>query len=214
MTGNWAKPCGGGSTAAATIAYGCATGPDGLDLARTQPFDAIVMDVAIPGRGGIDVLRELRARDVQTPVLLLAALGSVMERVAGLNAGADNYLVKPVEFVELKARVAAVCRRAIQRPAPYLRAGSLCLDLSTRRAVAGPSEQDVELTPTEFRLLELLMRHTGQVVTRPMMCEQVWPAEGEGTRNAVNVYSIACAASSAAAAAMRGFKPFEDKAIS
>src|SRR5262249_61299315 len=91
-------------------------GSRGLELARSQQFDAIVLDVLLPGRGGLDVLRDLRAEGVRTPVLLLTALSTVEERVAGLTAGADNYLAKPFDFAELMARIQAVCRRTMLRP--------------------------------------------------------------------------------------------------
>jgi two-component system OmpR family response regulator/two-component system copper resistance phosphate regulon response regulator CusR len=161
-------------------------GERGLELARCQQVDAIVLDLLLPERDGLDVLRTLRAEGIQTPVVLLTALGSVEERVAGLKAGADDYLVKPFALAELKARLEAVGRRAVRRPSPVLEAGGLQLDLSTRRVVRGG--QEIDLTPTEFSLLELLMRHAGQVVTRKMLCEHLWESDWEGSTNVIEVH--------------------------
>jgi two-component system OmpR family response regulator/two-component system copper resistance phosphate regulon response regulator CusR len=161
-------------------------GERGLAMARTQKFDAVILDVMLPGRNGLDVIRELRKEGVQTPVILLTALGSVEERVAGLKAGADDYLVKPFALAELQARLEAIGRRAGARPAPVLLVGQLRLDLSTRRVTRGGAE--VDLTPTEFSILELLMRHAGQVVTRKMLCEHLWESDWEGTTNVIEVH--------------------------
>lgn len=161
-------------------------GQRGLDLARSQQFDVIVLDLLLPQRNGMDVLRELRQSGIQTPVLLLTALGTVAERVAGLSAGADDYVVKPFAFPELLARISAVCRRATTRPSPLLEVGDLCLNLASRRLTRGGKE--INLSPTEFSLIEFLMRHAGQVVTRKMLCEHIWYADWEGMTNVVEVH--------------------------
>jgi two-component system, OmpR family, response regulator len=161
-------------------------GERGLEAAASQQFDAVVLDLLLPSLPGLEVLRRLRGGGVRTPVILLTALGSVEERVAGLEAGADDYLVKPFAFAELLARLHAVCRRVQDRPAATLDAGGLSLDLTTRRVHRGGKE--VELTPTEFSLLELLMRHAGQVVTRRMLCEHLWEADWEGETNVIEVH--------------------------
>ncbi len=161
-------------------------GEAGLMEALTQRFDAIVLDLLLPGVPGLTVLARLREQGVRTPVILLTALGSVEERVAGLQAGADDYLVKPFAFAELAARLEAICRRALDRPAAVMTAGDLSLDLTTRRVLRGDSE--IDLTPTEFSILELLMRHAGQVVTRKMLCEHLWEADWEGTTNLIEVH--------------------------
>src|SRR5262249_24583206 len=139
-------------------------GDKGFQLASGQQYDAIILDLMLPGRPGLDVLRDLRESGIRTPVIALTALGSVEERVSGLNAGADDYVVKPFALVELMARVEAVCRRSASRPPVVMQAGQLTLDLATRRVTR--DENEIELTPTEFSLLELLMRYAGQVVTR------------------------------------------------
>ncbi|MBI3836570.1 MAG: response regulator transcription factor [Planctomycetia bacterium] len=161
-------------------------GQRGLELALGQQFDAIVLDLMLPGRPGLDVLRELRNSGIQTPVIALTALGSVEERVSGLNAGADDYVVKPFALVELMARVEAVCRRTVARPPAVMQAGQLTLDLATRRVTR--EENEIELTPTEFSLLELLMRYAGQVVTRRMLCEHLWETDWEGATNVIEVH--------------------------
>lgn len=123
--------------------------------AGCSPYDAIVLDIILPDISGFEVLRRLRAEKNETPVLVLTALGSVDERVSGLNAGADDYLVKPFAFAELAARLDALARRAGKSIKSELHEGPLTLDLRTRRATRG--KQEIELTPTEFGLLEFLM---------------------------------------------------------
>lgn len=169
--------------------HGCVwakLGDRGLTLATSQQFDAIVLDIMLPGLSGLEVVRKLRSQGIRCPVILLTALGSVEERVEGLKAGADDYMVKPFAFAELMARIEAVCRRSVTRPAASLHIGELSLDLATRRVSRGGEE--VELTPTEFSLLELLMRHAGQVVTRKMLCEHLWNSDWEGTTNVIEVH--------------------------
>jgi two-component system OmpR family response regulator/two-component system copper resistance phosphate regulon response regulator CusR len=161
-------------------------GQRGLELAWGQQFDAVILDLMLPGRPGLELLQELRGGGIRTPVIVLTALGSVEERVAGLNAGADDYIVKPFAIVELTARLEAVCRRTVTRPAAVLQAGQLTLDLAVRRVLREGSE--IELTPTEFSLLELLMRYAGQVVTRRMLCEHLWETDWEGTTNVIEVH--------------------------
>jgi two-component system OmpR family response regulator/two-component system copper resistance phosphate regulon response regulator CusR len=169
--------------------HGCALAKDGdrgLELARRQQFDAVILDLMLPGLPGLDVLRQLRASGIQTPVIVLTALGSVDERVSGLNAGADDYVVKPFALVELMARVEAVCRRTATRPPAVMQAGQLTLDLATRKVTRGGKQ--IDLTPTEFSLLELLMRYAGQVVTRRMLCEHLWDTDWEGATNVIEVH--------------------------
>jgi two-component system OmpR family response regulator len=162
------------------------SGRKGLESALGQQFDAVVLDLMLPDLSGIEVLNEMRERDVHTPVLVLTALGSVDDRVLGLNCGADDYLVKPFAFAELTARLDAVCRRSKTRPSSELRAGPLVLDLTTRRVTR--EESEIDLTPTEFSLLEFLMRYGGQVVTRKMLCEHLWESDWEGVTNVIEVH--------------------------
>lgn len=161
-------------------------GHAGARLAAEQCADAIVLDLMLPGQPGLEVLRSLREQGVDTPVVVLTAKGAVEERVTGLQYGADDYLVKPFAFVELLARIEAVCRRTSSRPLAMLQCGDLALDLTTRRVTL--DEREVELTPTEFSLLELLMRYAGQVVTRKMMCEHIWGFDWDGPTNVIEVH--------------------------
>lgn len=161
-------------------------GNTGLEKARSQQADVIVLDLMLPEIDGLEVLRSLRLEGIKTPVVVLTAKGTIDERVIGLEAGADDYVVKPFAFVELRARVEAVCRRSSQRTSPKLESGDLTLDLSNRRAYFRDAE--IELTPTEFSIMELLMRHSGNVVTRKMLCEHVWGFEWDGPTNVIEVH--------------------------
>jgi two-component system OmpR family response regulator/two-component system copper resistance phosphate regulon response regulator CusR len=161
-------------------------GGRGLEQALSQRFDAVVLDQMLPGESGLTVLARMRQQGIATPVIVLTALGSVEDRVAGLKAGADDYVVKPFALVELLARLEAVCRRSLTRPPAQLQVGELTLDLTTRRVTRGDFE--IPCTPTEFSVLELLMRHAGQVVTRRMLCEHLWEADWEGTTNVIEVH--------------------------
>ena len=161
-------------------------GEQALDLLKRDQFDCITLDQMLPGVGGLEVLRRLRATKVSTPVILVTAKGTVEERVEGLDTGADDYLVKPFAIVELFARIEAVCRRAASRAAPVHQVGELRLDMSTRRVIR--ENREIELTPTEFSLLEYLMRHSGQVVTRKMLCEHLWEQDWDGMTNVLDVH--------------------------
>jgi two-component system, OmpR family, response regulator len=158
----------------------------GFEQAMTQRFDVIILDLLIPGEPGMVLLANLRKQGVKTPVLILTALGSVEDRVKGLQTGADDYLVKPFALPELLARIEAICRRSSTKPAAVLQVGDLTLDLATRRVIKGDTE--IDLTPTEFSIFELLMRHAGQVVTRKMLCENLWESDWEGTTNVIEVH--------------------------
>lgn len=161
-------------------------GAKGLELARSQKFDAIILDLLLPDLDGRAVVRTLRSEGIQTPVLILTALGSVDDRVRGLTLGADDYLVKPFAFPELIARLHALCRRSVTRPPPRQEVGPLTLDLSTRRVTR--NGQEIDLSPTEFSVLEFLMRHAGQVVTRRMLNEHLWGEDWNGMTNVIEVH--------------------------
>jgi two-component system OmpR family response regulator/two-component system copper resistance phosphate regulon response regulator CusR len=162
------------------------SGRKGLDLILSQRFDAIILDLLLPDLDGIEILNSLRAEGVQTPVLVLTALGSVENRVRGLRCGADDYLVKPFAFPELTARLEALCRRSGRRPSMTHTVGPLSLDITTRRASRGGRE--IDLSPTEFTVLEYLMRFAGHVVTRKMLSEHVWDDDWDGTTNVIDVH--------------------------
>ncbi len=161
-------------------------GQKGYEQAQSQQFDVIVLDLMLPDLLGIDVLKRLRGQGLRTPVLILTALGTVDERVAGLNAGADDYMVKPFAFPELLARLDAICRRSQAKPSATTTAGELTLNLTNRRVMRQGKELD--LTPTEFSLMEFLMRYAGQVVTRKMLCEHLWDSNWEGATNVIEVH--------------------------
>ena len=161
-------------------------GRRGLDEACTQQAEVIVLDLMLPDLPGLELLRLLRVRGIHTPVLVLTALGSVDERVEGLEAGADDYLVKPFAFSELLARLMVITRRSKQLSAQQLLVGPLGLDLATRRVYR--EGREIDLTPTEFSLLEFLMRNAGQVVSRRMLCEHLWEADWEGVTNVIEVH--------------------------
>jgi len=162
------------------------SGTVGLEHAQNQQADVIVLDLMLPGLSGLEVLRTLRQLGIQTPVVVLTAKGSIDDRVEGLQLGADDYLVKPFAFVELRARIEAVCRRTTTRPSATLKSGNVELDLSIHRVLLG--DKEIELTPTEFSIMELLLRHAGQVVTRKMLCEHVWGFEWDGPTNVIEVH--------------------------
>ncbi len=162
------------------------SGQRGLSESQSQKFDAILLDLLLPDLSGMDLIKEIRAAGIRTPVLMLTALSSVDDRVSGLNAGADDYLVKPFAFTELIARIEAIVRRAGDRPSATLTVGPLALDLTNRHVTRGGNE--LSLSPTEFSLLEFLMRHAGQVVTRKMLCEHLWESDWEGVTNVIEVH--------------------------
>ena len=163
-----------------------ADGNDGLHLALTGQYDVIVADRLLPGRDGLSIIRLLRADDDRTPVLVLSALGEVDDRVEGLRAGGDDYLVKPFAFAELTARIEALVRRATPvGDALQLQVGDLSLDLSGQKV--SRAGQTIRLQPREFRLLEFLMRHAGQAVTRTMLLEQVWDFHFDPQTNVIDV---------------------------
>jgi two-component system OmpR family response regulator/two-component system copper resistance phosphate regulon response regulator CusR len=162
------------------------SGQKGLDEVQSQKFEAVVLDLMLPDLPGLELIAKARQAGVRTPVLVLTALGAVDDRVRGLDAGADDYLVKPFAFPELLARLSAICRRTKDRPATTLAAGPLQLDMTVRRVTRDGVE--VTLTPTEFSLLEFLMRYAGQVVTRKMLCEHLWESDWEGVTNVVEVH--------------------------
>ncbi len=150
-----------------------ADGRDGLYLATSSTFDAIIMDRMVPGIDGLSVIKALRAADVRTPILILSALAHLDERVKGLRAGGDDYLTKPFGFSELSARLENLVRRGSAKPQEtQLACGDLHLDLLTRRVTR--AGRAVDLLPRELKLLEYLLRHKDRVVTRTMLLEEVW----------------------------------------
>ena len=164
----------------------CCNGDDALVAASTTPFDALVLDIMLPGRDGLSVLRRLREQKITTPVLLLSARGHVNERIDGLNAGADDYLPKPFVLAELIARVRALGRRNHESKSVSLRVADLTLDTVTRQARR--RDAVFELTAREYRLLEFLMRSAGRICGRMAILEKVWDYNFDPGTNLVDVY--------------------------
>jgi len=164
------------------------TGEDAFFLINTEQFDVIVLDIMLPGRDGLQILTSIRKHGVQTPVLLLTARDTLEDRVAGLNSGADDYLVKPFAFAELTARIRALLRRGRTSDTLRLGAGDLDMDLVTRKVTRGG--RLVDLTTREFELLEYLLRHHGQVVLRDTLAREVWKETTRGTplNNVIDVH--------------------------
>jgi two-component system OmpR family response regulator len=149
-----------------------ATGPDGLTQARRGAFDLLILDRMLAGEDGLALLKILRGESMAQPVLILSAMNGIHDRVTGLNAGGDDYLVKPFAMVELIARIEALLRRSSATRATVLQVGPLRVDLIERRAWRG--DREIELLPREFKLLEYFMHRPGQIVTRQMLLEDVW----------------------------------------
>jgi DNA-binding response OmpR family regulator len=163
-----------------------ADGDQAIGLARSGEFDLLILDLGLPGRDGSEVLREIRERDRRTPVLILSARDSLIDKVEGLEAGADDYVTKPFRFEELLARVRVRLRDEHAPETTVLRVGSCSLDLKTRRLeVEGRS---VELTAREFALAETFFRHAGQVLSREQLLSNVWGYDHDPGSNVVDVY--------------------------
>ena len=162
-------------------------GKDGLFLALEQEFDVIVVDRMLPGLDGLSIVETVRNSGTRTPILILSALGEVDDRVEGLQRGGDDYLVKPFAFSELEARLEALIRRSAGEAAETrLQVADLEMDLLARQVKRAGRE--IELQPREFRLLEYLMRHSGQVVTRTMLLEKVWDYHFDPQTNVIDVH--------------------------
>lgn len=164
------------------------TGEEGFFLLNAESFDLVILDWMLPGRDGIEILKTLRARGTKTPVLLLTARDAIEDRVLGLDAGADDYLVKPFAFAELLARLRALLRRAGSEEPLRKQIADLVLDVQTRRVVRGT--QELVLTPREFDLLLYLLSHQGQTVTRQMLAKDVWrePHRATPLDNVIDVH--------------------------
>jgi two-component system, OmpR family, response regulator len=178
-----------GLTEAGHVVDSADNGKDGLFLATTEKYDCVVLDRMLPQVDGLTILRTLRASDIGTPVLVLSALGEVDDRVAGLKAGSDDYLVKPFSLAELLARIEALGRRSSgssATPQTVLTVGDLVMDRLQRSVRRG--DRDIDLQPKEFQLLEFLMRNAGQIVTRTMLLEGVWHYHFDPQTNVIDVH--------------------------
>jgi DNA-binding response OmpR family regulator len=163
-----------------------ATGEEGLQEATVQSFDCVVLDLLLPGRTGLQVLADLRQMGNKVPVLILTACDAVEDRVIGLDAGADDYLVKPFAFAELLARLRVLLRRERVGPETMLRADDLEVDLLNRRACR--AGQELPLTQREFEVLAYLVRHKNRIVTRDMLGREVWKEPNYALTNVIDVY--------------------------
>jgi two-component system OmpR family response regulator len=161
-------------------------GEDALWMAQASRYDVIVLDVMLPGLDGFETCRRLRDGDVRSPILMLTARDAVEDRIAGLNTGADDYLAKPFDFGELLARLHALARRGPVERGLVLRVGDLELDPATRTVRRGDIE--IELSTKEFQLLEVFMRHPGEVLSRYRLLEGAWDTEYEHRSNVIDVY--------------------------
>jgi DNA-binding response OmpR family regulator len=155
------------------------TGEEGFYLVETERFDLVILDVMLPGRSGLEIVRAMRQRGSKAPVLMLTARDTIEDKVMGLDAGADDYLVKPFAFPELLARIRALCRRGAPEVVSAMRIADLELDAVGRSAARGG--QMLNLTPLEFDLLEYLLRNQGRVVSREMLARDVWKGTGRHT---------------------------------
>ena len=167
----------------ATLAY---DGPTGLEMAELYEFDAIVLDIMLPGMDGFDVARRLRRNRNQTPILILTARDAVPDVVKGLDVGADDYLTKPFAFDEFLARLRSVARRGSSPRPTRLQVADLTLDPATHQVFRG--NQEIHLTPTEYRLLDFLIRRTGRVVSRNTLIEAVWGFDQEVEENTLDAF--------------------------
>ena len=164
-------------------------GESGLEIAEAADgIDVVILDIGLPDMSGLDVARALRRRRSEVAIIMLTARDTIGDRVTGLDAGADDYLVKPFAFEELSARLRALSRRSAgpRRPEPVLTVGPISLDEAARRVTA--DGRDVDLSPREFSLLECLLRHPGQTLTRDQLLDQAWPFSVAVTPNAVDAY--------------------------
>jgi len=170
------------------IADSANDGPGGLHLASSEQYDVAIIDRMLPGLDGLSLLKSLRGTGHTLPVLILSALGQVDDRVEGLRAGGDDYLVKPFAFAELLARIEVLGRRQVQNGASVtkLTAGGLELDLLNRKIIR--DGQEIELQTREFRLLEYLLKHKGRIVTRTMLLEAVWEYHFDPQTNVIDVH--------------------------
>ena len=164
----------------------CFDGEEAEDFLRCAAYDAIIMDIMIPGKTGIGVLRDLRAAGDKTPVLLLTALGTVDDRVAGLDSGADDYLVKPFDFDELLARVRAMIRRGSGIADNVIRAGDLTMDIASHTVFRG--DEPLSLTAKEYSILEYLLQNKGRVLSRDKLSNHIWNYDYDGASNVIDVY--------------------------
>jgi DNA-binding response OmpR family regulator len=164
----------------------CHDGTEGMSMATTEPYDLVILDRMLPGADGLDILKSMREASIHTPVLLLTAKDRVLDRVDGLNTGADDYLVKPFAFIELLARVRALLRRPKEKQDTTIESSGLILDRDSFTAIR--NDVQIELTAKEFALLEYLMSSEGRIVTKEHIIQHVWDYDADILPNTVEVY--------------------------
>lgn len=163
-------------------------GEDGLYLAETEQYDLIVLDIMLPKLDGLQLCQELRKKNIKTPVLMVTAKSTTEDKVAGLDSGADDYMTKPFSFIEFRSRIHALIRRSHQETSPILRADDLEVD--PLKHIVKRGEREINLTPKEFAVLEFLLRHKSEVVSRTMIVEHVWDYNFDGMSNVVDVFVV------------------------
>ena len=161
-------------------------GEEGQYLAESENYDLIILDIMLPKVDGLTVCKELRAKNIKTPILMLTAKTTVEDKAAGLDSGADDYLAKPFAFLELRSRIHALIRRSKQEPSPTLAIADLVLDPIKHKVTR--DGKDINLTPKEFSVLEILLRHKDEVVSRTMIIEHVWDYNFDSMSNVVDVF--------------------------
>jgi two-component system, OmpR family, response regulator len=168
------------------ICESVSSGKQALSIVQSRPFPIVILDLALTDDSGLKVLRSMRDIDSNASIIVLTPLEYRQERLAALVSGADDFVIKPFSMAEVRARVDAISVRTHLRPKSILEAGPVAMDLTTRKAQRG--NRDLPLTPTEFRVLEILIRNQGKVVTRRMLCEHLWDPEWEGVTNVIEVH--------------------------
>jgi DNA-binding response OmpR family regulator len=168
---------------AVDVAY---DGEEGQYLAESEEYDLIILDIMLPKIDGLTVCRELREKKIRTPILMLTARTTIDDKVAGLDSGADDYMTKPFSFLELRSRIQALIRRSQTESSPILKAADLVLD--PIKHTVSRNDKNIALTPKEFSILELLLRHKDEVVTRTMITEHVWDYNFDSMSNIVDVF--------------------------
>lgn len=161
-------------------------GEEGLYLGESEEYDLIILDLMLPKISGLDVCRELRKKNIKIPILMLTAKSTTQDKVAGLDSGADDYITKPFSFLEFRSRIHAIIRRSQKDSSPILKISDLEAD--PLKHVVKRAGEKIDLTPKEFSILEFLMRHKGEVITRTMIIEHVWDYNFDGMSNVVDVF--------------------------
>lgn len=164
----------------------CSDGESALDYINVYTYDVILLDIMLPKIDGLSVLKKIRARGLDTPVILLTAKSSVSDRVEGLDSGADDYLVKPFAYEELQARLRVILRRNIPAKSNILKVGDLSMDIAAKKVMRG--DKVIELTGKEYKILEYMMYNAGSILTRSQLEDRVWDNSFEGGSNIVDVY--------------------------